>query len=88
MTTSIFDTGNIPALTKRGLDAYVHERLPVGDFLFNVLSNNLVGAFAAADAENIRAMPAIVSYVHNHLPMSCWGSEMRVAAWISQRPEL
>jgi hypothetical protein len=73
----------IPERTIRSLDSYVRARTPTGDFLESVLSNDLKGAIAYADAENLEALPAIVSYVVNHMPARCQGSPERYRRWLN-----
>ncbi len=65
---------------------YADEHCPTGPFLQAVLSNNLVGACARADNDNIRVIPEIVKYVYNEIPGSCWGSPEKVKAWLEARP--
>lgn len=72
----------IPERTKAALDEYVFHRRQPGDFLLSVLANNLKGAFQAADDANLSALPAIVSYMHNHMPFQCCGSPGKVQQWL------
>ncbi len=65
---------------------YADEHCPTGHFVGAVLSNNLVGACARADNDNIRVIPEIVKYVYNEIPGSCWGSPEKVKAWLEARP--
>lgn len=59
--------------------------LPTGDFLRAVLENNLSEAILRADDVNLRALPHIVAYVHEHLPAVAWGSKAAVDRWLSTR---
>jgi len=70
-----------PEIQKK-LDRYGTHREPVGGFLTAVLSGNLVDACAKADPENLRALPAIVSYIYNQLPTRCWGTPEIVQVWL------
>lgn len=65
------------------LDRYAQLRHPVGDFLTAVLCNDLKEACGRADDDNLHNLPAIVAYCYNVLPMPCWGSPEKVAAWIN-----
>lgn len=75
----------IPEHTRCALDAYAKEGVPVGGFLFAVLSNDLFGAVGHADDANYHALGEIVKYVYNNLPMGCHGSEKAVEDWLAQR---
>lgn len=66
------------------LNRYVFDHLPPGGFLYAVLTNNLKESFARADDQNLSALPAIVSFMYNHMPADCQGSPQRVAAWLAQ----
>lgn len=72
----------LPDHLREGLDRYAHERIPTGGFLYAVLCNDLFEAVCRADAESLAALPAVCGYVYNELPSKCWGSEVRVAAWL------
>jgi hypothetical protein len=75
----------IPVLTITALHRYVNARIPTGDFLRAVLSNNLSESIGRADEDNLRALPTIVAYIYNELPSLCWGSEERVQRWLEHR---
>ena len=64
----------IPSHTLAALNRYVEHKLAPGGFLTAVLSNDLFGAVARADSENLVALPDIVKYIYNELPSDCWGS--------------
>lgn len=53
----------------------------LGSFLYAVLCNDLVGAFACADDENARGMRGWVEYLTNYAPRGCYGSVEAVKAW-------
>jgi hypothetical protein len=68
------------------LDAWGSGEAPCcGDFLRAVLSNDLMGAVGRADDDNLRALPAIASYIYNELPGNCHGSREIVSAWIIEQ---
>jgi hypothetical protein len=71
----------IPRSTKESLTAYVLFARPVGGFLYAVLTNNLRESVNNGDLENLRGLPALVAYLFNMVPMSCWGSNEKVSAW-------
>jgi hypothetical protein len=68
------------------LEMYVKERVPPGDFLYAVLTNDLRESFGRADENNRAAMFEIVSWCCNELPSNCWGSRERVQAWLRPEP--
>lgn len=76
-----------PEHTKQDIDAYVRDRLPPGDFLHAVLSNDLRESVFRADEENRAAMFDIVCYCYNNIPAECWGSRERVSNWLHPPPE-
>lgn len=65
---------------------YVEQGASVGDFLFAVLSNDLVGAFGRADATNKAAMAQWARWLYNEAPSRCWGSPEKVRAWLEEKP--
>jgi len=74
--------------TKAGIDRYVKDGVPPGDFLRAVLSNNLSESFGLADLENRRDMFEIVSYLYNKVPMDVWGSLEKVQAHLDMKRRL
>ena len=78
-----FDYSKIPSETLGALDRYVNKRIEIGGFLYAVLCNNLKGAVALADDNNIRIIPQLVMYIYNEIPSECWGSNDKVNKWLS-----
>jgi len=72
----------IPADTKYQLDNYVKCGVPVGDFLYAVLTNDLFGAFNRADEHNRYSLFDICSYIYCYVPLSCYGTSEKVKAWL------
>ena len=64
------------------IQEYVRIGRPVGDFLTAVIKNDLKEAVGRADDENIRNLPAFVSYFYNEAPSNCWGSQEKLDRWI------
>lgn len=60
---------------------YVLVGIEPGGFLGAVICNDLVGAVARADDENIRLLPEYVRVFYNHAPGNCWGSRERLDQW-------
>jgi len=72
----------IPERMMRSIQAYIHGRVPIERFLTAILENNLTEACHRADEENLRNLPAFVSYLYNNAPAPCWGSPEKVAEWL------
>jgi hypothetical protein len=71
----------LPIHTKIGIDLYVNEGYPVGDFLYAVLTNNLFEATGRADHINRPNLADICLYIYNYTPAVCWGSIDKVENW-------
>ncbi len=78
----------IPLRTQQTLKRYVEDGLEPGGFLTSVLCNDLMGAIARADSENIVALKSICQFVYNEIPGSAWGSPNQMKTWIAHVWEL
>jgi hypothetical protein len=67
------------------LRRYIHHGAPTGGFLEAVICNDLMNAVGRADEHNIRILPAIVSYLYNEAPATCWGREDSFEKWIAMK---
>lgn len=74
----------IPDHMLDSLQNYVEKHIPVGSFLEAVICNNLREAVAQADDDNLKNLPAFVSYLYNKAPASCWGSLESYKNWIKR----
>lgn len=74
----------IPLRMLPGLERYINHGSTPGHFLVAVLSNNLKEAVWRADSENIKNLPAYISYLYNEAPAGCWGSLEAMNAWIEK----
>ena len=72
----------IPESTRGAIERYVVNRIRTGGFLYAVLTNDLRGAMATADNDNLAALKVIVGFLHNEVPGICWGSADRVRLWL------
>ena len=72
----------IPEDIYEALTIYVEKGYPVGNFLTNVLVNDLFGAISRADSTNRKYLTDICLYIYNKIPSKCWGSEEKVQAWM------
>ena len=66
-----------------GIKRYVESGISPGSFLTAIIQNDLSGAVANADDENLRNIPAFVSYFYNECPSGCWGSPHKMETWIA-----
>ena len=72
----------VPEHTIDGLVDYIENGIPTGDFLYAVLTNNLMEAFGRADEKNSKKLQEICSFIYNYAPIGCHGSKEKVANWI------
>lgn len=85
--TYTFEGMRVPDHTMAALVDYVQNGWQPGSFLEAVLCNNLKDACACADPENLRNIPAIVSWLYCMAPSNCWGSLERYEKWLAQFAE-
>lgn len=64
---------------------YIEHGIEPGSFLTAIITNNLNSAVAYADDENIKNIPAFVSYFYNHAPSNCWGSIDNMDGWMIKK---
>ena len=82
-----FQKWYIPDRMRGGIQRYVEQGIPPGDFLTAVIQNNLFEAVGRADEENMENLPAYVAFFYNECPRLCWGSEEKMEAWIESKKE-
>ena len=75
------DYSPLPKHTRPGMKRWVEHGEVPGNFLTAVLENKLMQAVSYADPVNIKKLPAYASFLFNHAPAGCWGSEKRVLEW-------
>jgi len=75
---------DIPPDTLMAINDYVLRGIPPGGFLEAVLEDRLVESFNRADIRNTEAMPHIVWYMYEIVPIQCRGSREAVSAWLSK----
>ena len=78
----MYDYSGLPESLQDGMQRYLEHGIRAGDFLTNVLSNDLSGAVSRADSKNINLLPDIVRWIYNEAPSGCWGSDIKVEAWL------
>ncbi len=74
----------IPERMAGGIERYINKGILPGDFLIAVLENDLMNALGKADSENIKNLPAYLTYLYNEAPANCHGSPKAVKAWCKQ----
>jgi hypothetical protein len=62
---------SIPTYMHESIIQWVENGRPVGDFLRNVIENDLSGAFGHGDRLNIDAMEGYVRWFYNYAPLGC-----------------
>jgi hypothetical protein len=77
-----FQGRSIPEHMQYGIVGYLDHRIVPGDFLFNLLCNDLKGTVERADATNLWLIPVYVAFLYNHADSRSWGSKEKVGLWI------
>jgi hypothetical protein len=73
----------IPDRMMGGIERYINDHVPPGEFLQAVICNDLREAVGRADDENMSNLPAYVAYFYNEAPGTCWGSMDAMKQWLS-----
>lgn len=69
--------------TLDALNRYIYNKIPPGDFLKAVLSNDLKEAFGRADETNQAVLFFIVMWLYQNAPAGCWGSRDNYYDWLN-----
>lgn len=75
----------IPDHCRESMQNYIERGVPVGDFLRNVIENNLVKAISYADDVNRPRLRDYALFLCNEAPrgpVPSWGSEQAYAEWV------
>ena len=84
----MLDYDCLPDYMRGGMQRYIENGIPPGDFLLAVLSNDFIEVISRADGTNIRRLIDYARFLYNELPgrgthnPDCWGSRKTVAKWI------
>lgn len=78
----------IPTHCQESLSDYILYGAPVGSFLTAVLSNDLRGATAKADDDNLPALRGYVVFLYNYASGDCWGSPQKHLDWLQRGREV
>ena len=79
------DWDNCPDHVRPALENYILNRIGTGGFLYQVLVNDLFGAFGRADEINKKEMDLIIRFLFNEVPTVCYGTPKKVAQWLQGR---
>ena len=71
----------VPDRLVDGLALYIVEGIRPGHFLTAVLENDLTEAISRGDDDSRAGLVALVTFLYNYAPASCWGSPARVEGW-------
>lgn len=79
-----YDT--LPSHMQDAAQDYVERGIDPGrhDFLYELLTNDLVGVFQFADNTNLACLQDWITWLWWEPPSSCWGSVEKVKAWIKR----
>jgi len=75
----------IPERMMGGIERYINDGIPPGDFLSAIICNSLSEAVGRADDENLANLPAYIGYLYNEAPIACWGSMAKKRAWMKKK---
>lgn len=73
--------GSIPYYMRAGLGLWIRHGVIPGDFLWNVLCNDFMGACRHADEMNRHALFAYAAFLHNVAPVGSYGSDTACIRW-------
>ena len=74
----------IPSHMIEGINRYVLDRCPTGDFLTAVFRGDWVEALGRADRQNFANIQAYGDLLYNHVPVAAWGSKKKVKDWLNR----
>ena len=74
----------LPEHMRASMRRYMEDGRRPGDFLYAVLTNNLMEAFHRADDVNGARLEDYVRFLYWEAPTASYGSAAKVAAWEKQ----
>ena len=74
----------LPEHIRGGMQRYIENCIPPGDFLTAVICNDLKNSFGLADDINKKRLFDIVNFMYNEAPSLCWGSYEKMNSWLSK----
>lgn len=82
-----FDSMGIPRYMRGGLQRYVEDGTPPGEFLQAVINNDLKRACERADLENRTKLFNYVHWLYHNAPNGSWGFDGAVKKYVTMRRE-
>jgi hypothetical protein len=80
---AVYDT--LPQGLQNGMVMWIEHGVYPGSFLTAVLANNLTEAVFCADQFNYPRLREIVSWIHEHAPVLCYGDPDRMFLWAQRQ---
>jgi hypothetical protein len=77
-----YNYNDCPPHAKEAMINYLEHKWEPGGYLSAVLENDLFGAYAHADLKSLKEMDALILWVYNFAPASCWGKKGSIAGWL------
>ncbi len=77
----------VPEHLHDGMVAYFVDGITPGGFFTAVLCNDLCGAFERGDTHSLNYIRALITYMYQYPPSTCWGSVARMVAWQTVRED-
>lgn len=56
-----------------------------GGFMWALMSGDLYGVVKKADDTNRLQIIQLAEWIHSHAPVGCYGSQIKVQAWVDSR---
>lgn len=72
----------VPIYQAQDITRYILEGAVQGSFIMALFSNDLQGAFRAADGSNTKLMPVYADLLFCDFPADCSGSPEAVKKWV------
>ena len=72
----------LPPHLQGGVQRYIEQGVPPGDFLTAVITNDLFLATSHADSTSLAALRDIVRFFYNESPTDCWGTPEKMKLWM------
>jgi hypothetical protein len=82
--TYVFDGYKIPLDIRKGLQDYLLYSREPDDFLYSVLSNNLLSTMGSIKPEHVAVLPDLVNWIYRFAPKGSYGCEAVVIRWIGK----
>jgi len=79
--------GFLPPKFQPGLQNYMRDGVPPGDFLQAVLEDRLFEAMGRADDESVHMLKGLCTWIYSYAPSMAWGSPEKCARWSAELAE-